>query len=185
MKLYSIVRTTLLPVFALMFITSCDKDLPGDNNKNNQALASQSNTSSLQERTGTDLVQSVKKATSRFHSTTQAIKAGYIPDNHCVSVPGLGGMGYHWANPGLVDPVFDPLKPEVMLYAKGADGELRLVAVEYIVINVGQPRPSFGDKLFDMGGTPIPAPHWTLHVWLFEENPTGMFKPFNPNITCL
>ena len=130
------------------------------------------------------LLKDVRQATSRFNSTTQAIAAGYIPDEHCVAVPNLGGMGYHWANFGLVDPVFDPLKPEVMLYARGPGGNLRLVAVEYVVINMGQPRPSFDNQLFDIGGAPVPAPHWTLHVWVHELNPNGTFRPFNPNITC-
>lgn len=130
------------------------------------------------------LLQSVRQATARFNSTIQAVAAGYEPDDHCVSVPGLGGMGYHWGNSSLVDPVFDPLKPEVVLYATGPGGNLKLVAVEYIVINVGQPAPMFGDQSFDVGGTPVPVPHWSLHVWLYENNPSGMFTPFNPNITC-
>jgi hypothetical protein len=131
-----------------------------------------------------DLLKAVRQATARYNSTNQAIRAGYEPDDFCVAVPALGGMGYHWANFALVDPVFDPLKPEVLLYATGPGGNLRLVAVEYIVINVGQPQPFFGDQPFDVGGTPIEAPHWSLHVWLYEENPAGMFTPFNPNITC-
>ena len=134
--------------------------------------------------TEAELLKAVRQATSRYHSTTQAIKAGHQPDDHCVSVPALGGMGYHWVNPSLVDPVFDPLKPEAILYATGPDGELRLVALEYIVVNVGQPRPMFGTKPFDIAGTPLPVPHWSLHVWLYEENPSGIYMPFNPNITC-
>src|SRR5688572_29751159 len=131
-----------------------------------------------------DLVKSVRQATSRFHSTTQAIKAGYLADHQCVSVPGLGGMGFHWVNPTLVDGVFDPQKPEAVLYAPGPGGNLRLVAVEYIVLNLGQPAPTFGNQPFDVGGTPVPAPHWSLHVWLYEDNPNGMFTPFNPNVSC-
>ena len=93
-------------------------------------------------------------------------------------------MCRHSNIPGLVDPVFDPLKPEAILYATGPGGNLRLIAVEYIVINIGQPRPMFGDRPFDINGTPIPAPHWSLHVWLYEPNPAGMFTPFNPNVSC-
>jgi hypothetical protein len=131
-----------------------------------------------------DLLKSVRTATARFNSTTQAIRAGYVPDDHCVAVPGLGGMGYHWANFDLVDPVFDPLQPEVMLYETGPGGNLRLIAVEYIVIDVGQPHPHFGDHPFDVGGTPVPEPHYSLHVWLHKDNPAGLFTPFNPNVTC-
>jgi hypothetical protein len=129
-------------------------------------------------------LQAVRQATARFHSKTQALKAGYLPNDHCVSVPGLGGMGYHWLNPSLVDDDFDPLQPEVVLYATGPGGQLKLVAIEYIVLDVGQERPSFAGYLFDIGGTPTPVPHWSLHVWLYEENPNGIFTPFNPNISC-
>jgi hypothetical protein len=131
-----------------------------------------------------DLLKAVRKATSRYDSTVQAQRAGYTPDDHCVEVPGLGGMGYHWANEGLVDLVFDPLKPEVMLYAPGPGGNLRLVGVEYIVIDVGQDPPMFGDQPFDVGGTPVPVDHWSLHVWIHEDNPSGLFAPFNPNVSC-
>lgn len=131
-----------------------------------------------------DLLKSVRQATSRFHSTTQALKAGYEKTDECVSMQGVGGMGYHWVNPALIDDVFDPLKPEALLYAQGPGGNLRLVAVEYLVMNVGQPHPMFGDKLFDIRGAPVPFDHWTLHVWLYEHNPLGLFQPFNPNISC-
>jgi hypothetical protein len=129
-------------------------------------------------------LKAVRQATVRFHSTTQALKAGYQPDNHCVSVLGLGGMGYHWVRPSLVDDVFDPLQPEVLLYATGPDGELELVAIEYIVIDADQGRPSLAGHPFDIGGTPLPAPHYSLHAWLYEENPSGIFARFNPNISC-
>lgn len=130
------------------------------------------------------LAKMVKSANARFHSTTQAIMAGFEPTDECVAVPGIGGMGYHWVNPGRVDPAFDPLQPEVMLYESGPGGNLKLVAVEYVVIDIGQDAPMFGDQPFDVGGAPLPIPHWTLHVWLYKDNPSGMFAKFNPNVSC-
>jgi hypothetical protein len=130
------------------------------------------------------LLREVTRATVRYRSTQQATRAGYQEDPHCVEVPGLGGMGHHWANPTLVDPVFNPLQPEVMLYAPDANGRMKLVAVEYIVINVGQPAPTFGGQPFDVGGTPVPVPHWSLHVWAHQANPNGTFTPFNPTVSC-
>lgn len=132
------------------------------------------------------LVKDVRKATARFHSTVQALKAGYQPDPHCVSVPSLGTMGYHWVNPDLMDAVFDPTKPEALLYAPDKNGNLKLVAVEYIVIDTGQARPTFAGQAFDnMGVPPLgTTPHWSLHVWLWETNPHGMFTPFNPSLSC-
>lgn len=181
MKMNLFTGSFLLLALPLFLITSCRKEV---RNKTSETNSSITQTVSSSARSQTDLLKSVRNATSRFHSTTQAIKAGYEGDNQCVSVPGLGGMGYHWVNHSLVDPNFDPLKPEAVLYASGPGGNLRLVALEYIVIDAGQPRPMFGDQLFDIGGTPVPVPHWSLHVWLYEHNPAGMFVPFNPNITC-
>lgn len=130
-----------------------------------------------------DALKEIRQVTARFHSVEQALGAGYVPTEHCVASP-LGGMGMHWANMTIIDPVFDPLRPEVVLYEPMPNGRPRLVAVEYIVINVGQPRPELDGRLFDIGGTPTPAPHWSLHVWLHKHNPNGVFTPFNPDVSC-
>jgi hypothetical protein len=89
-------------------------------------------------------------------------------------------MGFHWVNGGEVDPVFDPMNPEAVLY--GPNG--KLVAVEYIVINTGQAAPTFDGQPFDVGGAPLPVAHWTLHVWLYQQNPSGLFFAWNPTIVC-
>jgi hypothetical protein len=179
--------TLLVPVLVMLLSASCTKEARNGTAEEDLLATSLNDPATIDaaaKKLKTDLLKSVRNATSRFHSTTQAIKAGHLPDNHCVSVPGLGGMGYHWVNPNLVDDVFDPLKPEAILYAPGPGGNLRLVGLEYIVIKAGQSWPAFGDQPFDDGGTPIEAPHWSLHVWLYEDNPSGLFKPFNPNVSC-
>jgi len=193
MKMNLFFRTVFLQALVLVLTTSCKKEIRNETAEENSLsiteneLATNANVSAASGTATTsqsELLLSVLRATARFHSTAQAIKAGHEPDDHCVSAPGLGGMGFHWVNPSLVDPVFDPLKPEAILYAMGPGGNLRLIAVEYIVINVGQAAPMFGDQPFDVGGTPVPVPHWSLHVWLYENNPSGIFAPFNPNISC-
>lgn len=190
MKRASFLGTIALPALVLALLTSCKKELKDENPQQHlsHALVTPADMSAASDASAkkleTELLKSVRASTARFHSTTAAIKAGYQADNHCVSVPGLGGMGYHWINLPLVDPVFDPLHPEVLLYAPGPNGQLKLVAVEYIVVNVLQQAPMFGTQPFMAGGTPLPIPHWSLHVWLYENNPAGMFIPFNPNISC-
>lgn len=131
------------------------------------------------------MLLAVRKSTSRFNSTKQAIAAGHVPTSACVSRPGAA-MGQHWANQSLIDPVFDPSRPEVLLYEPSGDGKLKLVAVEYVVVNVGQARPTFDGHLFDIGGAPPlgATPHWTLHVWVHRDNPSGLYAPFNPNVSC-
>ena len=78
-------------------------------------------------------------------------------------------MGFHWVNNALVEPVFDPLQPEAVLYEPSGRGS---------------PAPTFDSKPFNVGGTPVPVPHWSLHVWLHEPNPSGLFASFNPDVFC-
>jgi hypothetical protein len=170
-------RHTVLLATALV-VGACDEPTATTLHEHEPAAV----TTSFDVRTS-DLLKMVRQETARFHSTEQAIEAGYVPTEHCVASP-AGGMGMHWANMGAVDPIFDPARPEVMLYEPRPNGQPKLVAVEYIVINVGQPRPHFDGHPFDIGGTPTPVPHWSLHVWLHRENPNGLFTPFNPDVIC-
>jgi hypothetical protein len=134
------------------------------------------------------LLDEVRQETLRFQSTAEATAAGYQADHHCVAHPELGGMGFHWVNQGFVDPVFDPMQPEALLYAPAAGGGVELVGVEYIVIDVGQQRPSFDGHPLDVGGVPplmeAGVAHWSLHVWAHRDNPSGLFAPFNPTVAC-
>ncbi|MGY6744593.1 MAG: hypothetical protein ACXIUQ_17765 [Cecembia sp.] len=131
------------------------------------------------------LVASVRSATAKYHRVEVAIADGYMEASHCVYNDELGaGMGYHFVKGELVDPVYDPLMPEALLYEKGKNGKFRLTGVEYIVIDVGQDHPHFGNHPFDVGGTPVPVSHYSLHVWLWKNNPSGMYFPFNPNVSC-
>lgn len=172
-------RSAAVIVVAALAAAACD-DSPAEVHRHDAVVAA----ARVPDQAVENLTKQVHAATARFHSTVQAKKAGYAETHECVAVPGLGGMGYHWANESLVDPVFDALRPEVMLYEADRNGNLKLVAVEYIVIDVGQPAPTFAGQPFDVGGTPVPVPHWSLHVWLHKPNPTGVFMPFNPDVSC-
>jgi hypothetical protein len=135
-----------------------------------------------------DLLKAVRQQTSRFNSLRQAERAGYEVDPHCVEVPGLGAMGHHAVNGAAIDPVFDPMQPEALLYIPKKGGGLKLVGVEYIVIDMGQPHPTFDGHPFDVGGVPPlmadGVPHYSLHVWSHAENPAGTFVPFNAALSC-
>ncbi len=134
------------------------------------------------------LLDQVRANVDVFASPEAAAAAGYVEDAHCVAHPELGGMGYHWINEELVDPEFDPLEPEVLLYGPTSEGGRQFLGVEYVVIDVGQDRPQFDGHPFDIGGVPpleeAEVAHWSLHVWTHVENPSGDFFPFNPNVSC-
>lgn len=133
-------------------------------------------------------------ATETYQNIETALAAGFVPLSECVASP-AGAMGFHYGHPGrLDDAVIDPALPEVLLYAPTSTGGKRLVGVEFMVhedawAGTGETNaPSLAGRTFD---PPNPAhpdemirPFHTLHVWIWEENPDGMFEPFNPAITC-
>jgi len=140
-----------------------------------------------------DLLQDLRAATARYHSPAQAKRDGYVKDSPCETSP-AGGMGFHYVNFSRIgDPAIDPLHPEVLLYAPGPSGRVQLVGVEYLKIDADgslltdNDRPYLGDVAFNgpMPGHTAQMPvHYDLHVWLYEENPNGMFAPWNPRVSC-
>ena len=127
-------------------------------------------------------VAQVRKVTAKYHDVEQAVADGYIAPHGCVE-----GMGYHYFNPRLGSYLsVNPLTPELLIYAP-TGSDLKLVAVEYFVANVGQPRPSVMGQAFDgpmAGHEPGMPEHYDLHVWAWQANPDGLFTPFNWNISC-
>ncbi len=126
--------------------------------------------------------------TAKYHNVKAAIEAGYVPAGHCLEVPELGGMGIHYMNPALAsDDVIDPMQPEVLLYEPTHHG-LRLVGVEYFMASaLTETTPYVFGQPFDgpmAGHEPGMPEHYDLHVWIWKNNPSGVFSPFNPNVYC-
>lgn len=124
----------------------------------------------------------------------------------------LGAMGIHYFRPDLLgisgppNPRVDGIgthtdfnRPAILIYEPQADGSLALVAVENLVFAkawhaAGNQRPpSFHgveyDSMKDDPATSIDEahmfePHYDRHVWLYRDNPNGMFAQFNPNVSC-
>jgi len=119
---------------------------------------------------------SARNATARFHRVEQAEAEGYINLNFCEE-----GEGCHWLNPSLLDGVFDPAKPEILLYLRDGDG-WRLVAVEYVVplsISAVAPEGFAGDADHwreNSEGVGL----WECTAWIWLHNPNGMFEQHNP-----
>jgi hypothetical protein len=138
------------------------------------------------------LMARIRAATARYQNVDVARAEGYVDDGFgCIADPALGGMGWHLINDALhADAETDPLRPDLLVYEPGADGKLKLVALEYEVFQadwvaaghtgaptlLGQTFP-----LVDFPGLPL---LYGLHVWLWRENPSGMFADFNPKVQC-
>jgi len=102
-----------------------------------------------------------------------------------------GAMGVHFLNTGLIGPTLDPTKPQVLIYEPNGD-KLQLVGAEWftpVMPGIKEAPKVFGKALEGPmeGHAPIMPNgmhHWDLHVWLWKNNPNGMFSPTNPDVKC-
>jgi hypothetical protein len=137
-----------------------------------------------------------KTATARFHDLDKARAAGYAVQVFdtagitCIAQPGQGAMGIHMLNPSLLDGAIDAKNPELLVYEPKNNGELKLVALEYLVFVAdwtGSSPPSLFGRQFDL----VPAgnryglpPFYALHAWIWKPNPSGILNAWNPRVDC-
>ena len=124
-----------------------------------------------------------------------------------------GAMGVHYFRPDLLGITAPPNPrvdgtgtytdfhmPAILIYEPQADGSMELVAVENLVFKAAWAAagntspPTFHGVAYDnMEDDPATAdideahnfmPHFDRHVWLYRENPRGVFEPLNPAVSC-
>ncbi len=109
----------------------------------------------------------------------------------CIEDPnGAGGMGVHMLNPKLLDGKIDPDQPELLVYEPRANGKVKLVALEYLVLAKDWKRAAkpklFGQEFATIEpGNRYGLPKaYALHAWVWRANPSGVLAPYNPRIHC-
>jgi hypothetical protein len=136
----------------------------------------------------------IRQETPKYHDVSKTLADGYLATEECVAVPGMGRLGFHYVNPALVgDSSVDPSKPEVLLYTPKNNGELKLLGVEYVVVDADQDLTTDEDRP-DLFGVPFNGPmeghepgmpvHYDLHAWIFKGNLDEVFADFNPRVSC-
>lgn len=135
----------------------------------------------------------LRRVTARFHQIEAAKDAGYVTQiTPCWAHHSAGGMGYHFGNTNLFDATVDLLNPETVIYEPQAGGHMKLVGMEYIVpIDAWK---AAGHDVNDPNDTPVLLgqrytkhsflPIFKLHIWLWENNPSGTFADWNPKVSC-
>lgn len=152
-------------------------------------------------------LSAARAATAAFHTLSAAQAAGYtvevadLAGITCIEDPGMSGtMGVHYLNldlaPELVDPTVagsvEATTPEILVYEPDPNGQLRLVALEYLVLRANwdpyhAERPSLFGREFDLtlAGNRYGLPDfYSLHAWIWRPNPIDIFAPFNPRVSC-
>jgi hypothetical protein len=124
-------------------------------------------------------LQQVRAATARYRNVKNAFDDSYVDIG--LKLP---NMGYHFLKSELVTPAFDVKRPPILVYNKNEDGSFELLAVEYAVPIDPQtpnipPVGFFGDD-DEWDFNTLNTGWWTLHAWVWKNNPDGAFSPMNP-----
>lgn len=130
--------------------------------------------------------------TARFHRFEAGLEAGYTTlvthpqtGDACVASPTAGGMGRHCLNAGLLTATPRVAEPQVLMYEPTQGGGLRFVGVEYFVPYGILAADATPPVLFGRDFLPNPVfGGWMLHVYVWKQNPEGMFATWNPRISC-
>jgi hypothetical protein len=128
----------------------------------------------------------LRQATAAFHDFDRAKEAGYGAEiTPCWYHRERGAQGYHYGRPGLIgDGAVALLQPELLQYEPKRGGGMRLVGVEYIVPAAdwkGESPPALLGQEFHLNAR---LGIYALHVWLWRDNPDGMFADWNPAVSC-
>jgi hypothetical protein len=146
-------------------------------------------------------LQAAKTALAKYSDPVAAVKDGYFSTLACIDFPAgamdgtieypPGAMGVHFLNTANIGPTLDPAKPQVLLY-EPVGNKLVLTGAEWFV-----PVQVAGDKVPTIFGQTLSGPmdghepimpaslrHYDLHVWLWKDNPKGMFTSTNSAVKC-
>ena len=119
-----------------------------------------------------------RSATAHYHDLARAEADGYV--NISLYIP---GEGLHYFNASLLDDVFDPEKPEILLYAPvPGEARLQLIGVEYVVPLSARRPEGFTGNADRWREDTEEFGLWELTVWLWEHNPMGIFTFLNPRV---
>ncbi|MEV0170886.1 hypothetical protein AB0I00_07140 [Streptomyces sp. NPDC050803] len=125
-------------------------------------------------------------ATGVYQYEPFAVADGFKP-TPCAEMPPDGGMGYHYFNLENIDKL-TPSTPAALLYEDTPDQGRRLVGVEWIAsADTHSSAPTMFGQTFRGPRAytePLNGSFYTLHAWIYKENPNGLFGLWNPTVKC-
>ncbi len=144
-------------------------------------------------KSGSPLVEKVRRATARYRDIRVAIAEKWVQATPCVSGPNEGAMGVHWVKgERLNDLILDADQPEALIYEPLGNNRWHLVGVEFIQFAQAWDAQKIGPPVLDGHlMNLIGAPNrygldafYELHVWGGEPNPNGNFADWTTGVTC-
>jgi hypothetical protein len=140
------------------------------------------------------LIETVRNATEQYQEISAAVADHFVAATPCVSGPDTGAMGVHYIRLDRITTlVLDAKQPQALIYEPAADGAMRLVGIEYIVLDASWSAahpgtvPALEGNLLNYVAAPnrygLPA-FWEIHVWAWQQNPEGSYADWNTHVTC-
>lgn len=199
----------VLAAFAFV-VAGCNSDSPvqADHTSHHSGLM----LSSLSQSTDAQTLDALRQLTAPFHDLDAAEAAGYglfkapplTAADGCISSKSDGGMGYHYSRlNNLADDSVTLLDPEFLVYApkngprKDGEARTRLAAFDYFIPYSNKwPGPDDANfkraptlhdfstmrALPDIAFARSRFGGWMFHIWLWENNPGGMFTNWNLSV---
>jgi len=120
-----------------------------------------------------------KDATAKYLDVDKAVADGYVDIG--LFIP---NMGWHYMKESILDENFEWTKPELLVYQDDpCGGKRKLVAIEYAVpFALSKHAPAGFVGRADEWDANQAFKLWTLHAWVYEFNPDGVFAPMNPRV---
>jgi hypothetical protein len=201
-------RTAQLLVPLAFGLAACNADSPvrADNHLSHQNGLMLSD---LSQAANAQTLDALRQLTAPLHDVDAARAAGFglfkapplTATDGCISSATDGGMGYHYTRGNnLADDAVELLDPEFLVYAptnaprKDGEARTRLAALEYFLPYSakwpGPDDPNFKRKptlhdfpsMSELPEISFAASRfggWMFHIWLWENNPAGMFNNWN------
>ncbi len=151
-------------------------------------------------------LDTVRESTERYRDVDVALADGFTPVTD--ETP---NMGVHFVSARRsLDGLFDPAKPEILLYVLDDAGEWELVGTAFVLLiplvspdhpeafagpldnwhvhynlctgpNVAS-RSATAEECEAHGGIWVPAYGWMIHAWVWVDSPLGVFSMWNTNL---
>lgn len=127
----------------------------------------------------------VRQSTAHYHRVEVAEAEGYAPYPVARCNPGGGVFFLNFDL--LLDGVLDLEHPDALSYMPMPNGQLQLVAVFFFRVaewdaeaDDWEPAPVFLGHEMELNIGPIPV--WEMKIWVWANNPDGLFEYLNPRL---
>lgn len=136
---------------------------------------------------GEDGLETLRQVTDAYHDVEVATQDGFVNLGVCEDPEGPGALGIPFLYEDRLDTTIDIENPEVLFYEPQQNGDLELVGVE-MVVPIDAWEAQHGDEIPSVLGQEFhrndQAGLLGIHVWIWRDNPNGMFEFAHPNVSC-